>query len=265
MPRLLLVVIGGAIVTLTAVGESSPTADEAARIAAVIRPATDFSRPETYELNPAGAATSSGPMNRSAFSQPSANMDFERQLDFRVGDGIFRKLWVSAPSSTRSSDGLGPLYNARSCQSCHLKDGRGHPPAAGEQAGGSMLMRLSIPPTDDLERDALDSFRQMTLPEPTYGGQLQDLSIQGHLAEGHIRIDYEEIPIELADGETVRLRKPSYDITDLNYGPMHEDVMMSPRVAPQMIGLGLFELIEEADRSHPVSERRLHRPAGRLS
>ena len=32
------------------------------------------------------------------------------------------------PSSTKSSDGLGPLYNARACQSCHLKDGRGHPP-----------------------------------------------------------------------------------------------------------------------------------------
>ena len=50
---------------------------------------------------------------------------FAQQLDFKVGDGIFRKQWVSAPSSTKSSDGLGPLYNARSCQSCHLKDGRG--------------------------------------------------------------------------------------------------------------------------------------------
>jgi CxxC motif-containing protein (DUF1111 family) len=240
-------VIGGALVTLMAVRDATPSDDEVARIAAVTRPTTDFSKPEPYELNPAGAATSQGPMNRSAFSQPSANMAFERQLDFRVGDGIFRKLWVSAPSSTRSSDGLGPLYNARSCQSCHLKDGRGHPPAATEQAGGSMLMRLSIPPTEDLERDALDSFRQMTLPEPTYGGQLQDLSIQGHLAEGRIRIDYKEIPIALKGGETVQLRKPSYEITDLNYGPMQEDVLLSPRVAPPMIGLGLLELIDETD------------------
>ena len=29
---------------------------------------------------------------------------------------------------TTSSDGLGPLYNARACQSCHIKDGRGHLP-----------------------------------------------------------------------------------------------------------------------------------------
>ena len=61
-------------------------------------------------------------------------MTFERQLDFKVGDGIFRKQWVSAPSSTESSDGLGPLFNARSCQNCHLKDGRGRPPAPGETA-----------------------------------------------------------------------------------------------------------------------------------
>ena len=103
--------------------------DEAARLAQIVRPTSDFARAETYEINGGGAATSHKPVNISAFSNPSANMSFERELDFKVGDGIFRKLWVSAPSSTTSSDGLGPLFNARSCQSCHLKDGRGRPPA----------------------------------------------------------------------------------------------------------------------------------------
>ena len=55
-------------------------------------------------------------------------MGLAKELDFKLGNAIFRKFWVSAPSSTKSSDGLGPLYNARACQSCHLKDGRGHPP-----------------------------------------------------------------------------------------------------------------------------------------
>src|SRR3546814_4407906 len=39
-----------------------------------------------------GGATSFAPLNSSAFSHPSANMSFERKLDFKVGDGIFRKL-----------------------------------------------------------------------------------------------------------------------------------------------------------------------------
>ena len=53
-------------------------------------------------------------------------MPFEREMDFKLGNALFRKTWVAAPASTLASDGLGPLYNARACQDCHLKDGRGH-------------------------------------------------------------------------------------------------------------------------------------------
>ncbi len=187
--------------------------------------------PEPGEERPGGDATSTKPRNRSAFSNPSGNMIFERQLDFKVGDGIFRKLWTSSPSSTSSSDGLGPLYNARSCQSCHLKDGRGRPPEQGEPAV-SMLMKLSLPDGS---------------PEPVYGGQLQTFSIQGHEPEGSVRITYTEIPVKLAGGATVSLRKPSYTITEPGYGALHRDTQMSPRVAPPMIGMGLLELIPEAD------------------
>jgi len=60
-----------------------------------------------------------------------------------------------------------------------------------------------------------------------------------------MHITYEEVPVELAGGEVVSLRKPTYSVTNLGYGPMHPDVMLSPRVAPQMIGLGLLEAIPE--------------------
>lgn len=83
------------------------------------------------EEMPGGEATSRGTLiTADAFSQLSGNMGFARELDFKVGNGLFRKNWVSAPSSTKSSDGLGPLFNARACQSCHLKDGRAPPPQA---------------------------------------------------------------------------------------------------------------------------------------
>lgn len=189
-----------------------------------------------------------------AFSQPSANMAFERQLDFKVGDGIFRKLWVPSPSSTKSSDGLGPLLNARGCQSCHLRDGRGRPPAASE-AATSMVLRLSIPPQTDSDRQALATYMRAATPEPTYGGQLQNFSVNGLLAEGRMTIAYTEHPVTLADGEVVRLRKPRYGVAELNYGPMHRQTMISPRVAPSMIGLGLLEMIpEEALLKHADPE-----------
>lgn len=241
------VVLGVALMGPVVAG-AGPTrsAVDRERVAAVIQPTTDFSVAEPYELNPGGAATSFATVNRSAFSHPSANMSFERQLDFRVGDGIFRKFWVSSPSSTKSSDGLGPLFNARSCQSCHLKDGRGHPPQGGEDAV-SLFLRLSVPPQNDADRAALASRRVAVIPEPTYGEQLQGFSVQGLLAEGRMAITYDAEAVTLADGEVVTLRRPSYRIRDLNYGPMHAETMISPRLTPPMIGMGLLEAVPEAD------------------
>ena len=191
-----------------------------------------------------GAATSHKTRNIGAFSQFSASLDFARQLDFKVGDGIFRKQWVSAPSSTKSSDGLGPLFNARACQNCHLKDGRGRPPLPGETAV-SMIVKLSLPPS--ATQPAASPVPGEGPLEPTYGGQLQTFAVQGLAAEGQVAIDYSSAPVRLGDGSTVTLRKPAYRLTELGYGPLHADVQASPRVAPAMIGLGLLELIPEAD------------------
>jgi len=76
--------------------------------------------------------------------------------------------------------------------------------------------------------------------------QLQDTAIQGHAGEGRMHISYREKRVTLAGGETVRLRVPSYKITDLGYGALHPATMISPRVAPPMIGLGLLEAIPAA-------------------
>lgn len=199
------------------------------------------------ERLPGGEATSRKPVNINAFSHASANMPLERQLDFRVGDGIFRKLWASSPSSTTSSDGLGPLFNARSCQSCHVKDGRGRPPMAMDEAAVSLFLRLSIPAQTAADHALLADLKRTVTPEPTYGVQLQPFSVQGLLAEGRLDISYSDIPVQFADGETVTLRQPQYRIADLNYGPLHPQAMLSPRVTPPMIGLGLLEMIPEAD------------------
>lgn len=222
------------------------TAEETARIKKVTTPATTFEAPSRFEKLSAGAATVRARANQDAFSQSSGNLSFEDELDFKVGNGLFRKLWVSSPASTLASDGLGPLYNARSCQRCHLKDGRGHPPEGPDDNSISMFLRVSIPGgTDDVVSGIEDYIA--TLPEPTYGTQLQDFSLPGHPSEYRLQIDYEEIPVTLSDGEIVRLRKPTYTAADLGYGPLHPDAMLSPRVAPQMIGLGLLEAIPAAD------------------
>jgi CxxC motif-containing protein (DUF1111 family) len=195
--------------------------------AAILAPTTDFTAPERFETLSGGSATNRSTLNRNAFSQPSANLSFEERADFFVGNGLFRRNWVMAPSSTQGADGLGPLYNARACQGCHLKDGRGHPPAGPDDSAVSIFLRLSIPPRDVAERALLDDHLANVIAEPTYCGQLQDLAIPGHEPEGRMVIDYREVPVELAGGEVAHLRAPRYRIADLAYGPMHPEVMLS--------------------------------------
>lgn len=218
-----------------------------ARVVSVTAPAADFAAPERFERMSAGATTSEATPNRDAFSHSLANLGFEGEQEFKLGNGLFRKSWVSSPSSTQASDGLGPLFNARACQECHLKDGRGNPPTGMDGRAVSMLLRLSVPPRTETEREALAGKALLCIPEPTYGGQLQNFAVPGLAAEGEMRIAYEEIPVALNGGETVSLRKPTYTVDGLGYGPMADDVMLSPRVAPPMIGVGLLERIHPGD------------------
>lgn len=223
------------------------TAKDLARVQRVTQPTTDFSKPEQFEVMQAGAATTKKIVNGDAFSFSQANLSFEQEETFKLGNALFRKLWVSSPSSTEASDGLGPLYNSRACQNCHLKDGRGHPPEREERSSASMFLRLSVPPKTEAERAALASHQAKVIPEPTYGGQFQDFAVQGLAPEGRMVIDYADEPVTLGDGTVVTLRKPTYGVADLGYGPMSDDVMLSPRVTPQMIGLGLLEAIPAED------------------
>lgn len=229
------------------------TAEERIRIKTVTTSVRDFSKPAPFEVNSAGAATVRPRGDADAFSQPSANMDFEAELNFKVGNGLFRKLWVSSPSSTLASDGLGPLYNARSCQRCHLKDGRGHPPEGPDDVAISMFLRVSIPGDPD---DGIAEIQDYlaTLPDPSYGFQLQDFSLAGHASEYKLQIEYTEFDVPLNGEAPARLRAPTYTAADLGYGPLHPDAMLSPRVAPQMIGLGLIEAIPAQDILDYVDE-----------
>lgn len=221
-------------------------AEDKGRVDAVTAPTRDFSQAEAFEIMQGGAGTSRKLVNRDSFSHANQNLNFEDEQNFKLGNALFRKLWVSSPSSTQASDGLGPLFNARSCQSCHLKDGRGHPPE-GDSDATSMFLRLARPAVTPEEVKDVETFQTANMADPTYGGQLQDLAVPGLAGEGRMVIEYVEEPFELDDGTVVRLRRPSYSVADLGYGPMHPDTTLSPRIAPQMIGMGLIEAIHPAD------------------
>lgn len=219
---------------------------DSARVLSVTKPTSDFSKPEPFEIKQGGAGTSQHGVTRDAFSHFAPNITFAEEQDFKLGNALFTKLWVSSPSSTQASDGLGPLFNARACQSCHLKDGRGHPPERDRDAT-SMFLRLARAPSTPDERAKLERLDAMSLPDPVYGGQLQDQAVPGLSAEGRMVIRYDDQPVTLGGGETVMLRKPTYSVADLGYGPLDPTTTLSPRIANPMIGLGLIEAIAEED------------------
>lgn len=188
-----------------------------------------------------GGNTTTTVQGSNAFSQPAANLSFDGRLDFSVGNSFFRNPWIAAPATTDARDGLGPLFNTNSCQGCHIKDGRGHPPEEGQSNLVSTLVRLSIPATAERPRKIHES----VIAEPRYGDQAQDFAVPGITPEMRIIWNWDRVEMQLADGEIAELRKPRLEFTDLAHGDLHPDLMYSPRVAPAMIGLGLLEAIPE--------------------
>lgn len=150
-------------------------------------------------------------------------------LDSRIGEGLFRRMWVAAPTATQAADGLGPLYNARSCATCHPRGGGGRPPdpAVDGDQGVGFALKLS--------------------GDPVYGRQIQSNAVLGQIIEGRPTVAYREETVRFPDGETVLLRRPAHGVKDLGYGPLAEATALSARVAPRVHGMGLLDLIPESD------------------
>ncbi|MFW2373380.1 MAG: di-heme oxidoredictase family protein [Gammaproteobacteria bacterium] len=206
------------------------------------------------ELNPGGDTTISIKPTPS-FMLPAKNLAEDKKPEFHAGKALAHQPWVKAPTITSARDGLGPLYNTRTCLVCHANGGRGHMPEDDQQLLFSNFLRLSIPGHDPVNG---------VIPEPTYGDQLQSQSIalshqlrthQGADAvlhkevapEGYVYVNWIESEFVYPDGHSIRLRKPHIEIRNLGYGDMHPKTLLSLRNAPPIHGMGLLEMIEQSD------------------
>lgn len=176
----------------------------------------------------------------------------EPSLDVQLGRASFERAWVAAPASTDSADGLGPLYNARSCSGCHPEGGRGRAPdpngaRTGQPAPASLVLRLSVPASAAQPDSRLRNGHLHSLPEPRYGQQIQPLGLPGQIPEGHVEVRYTAQEVSLADGERIELNRPEYEVQALGYGPLHPQTQTSPRLAPRLLGLGLLDAIPETE------------------
>jgi CxxC motif-containing protein (DUF1111 family) len=187
------------------------------------------------------AAMSAGPltsaeMGAAAYSIPVAMLDQEQLAVFAAGREQFNEAWVVAPDPG-GVWGLGPTFNEDRCAHCHEHNGRARAPGNGEAAARGMLVRISLPGFDA---------HGGPLPHPAYGDQLQNRGVDGRVpAEGQALFTYDAVSVASGDGETVALRAPRLRFAELQFGEIGPDVLVSPRVAPAMVGLGLLEAVPE--------------------
>ncbi len=173
-----------------------------------------------------------------AFNYPARNLSDDKRGPFQIGDGVFNRNWVAAPSSVQGSDGLGPTYNAVGCSGCHNNNGRGATPLTPDEPFLGLLLRLSVPGSDAVTGGPV--------PDPNYGDQLQPYAILGVPGEGTPSVTYVETAGSFPDGAAYSLRTPSYAVGALAFGPLAQDAMVAPRLAPQMVGLGLLQAVDES-------------------
>jgi CxxC motif-containing protein (DUF1111 family) len=168
-----------------------------------------------------------------AFETPAPNLSDESLARHLAGDVQFGAIFVTAPAPV--NPGLGPVFNNTSCEGCHVGDGRGQPPPPG-QPFGSMLFRTSVGGMDP---------NGGPLAAPGIGLQLQLRAIVGFAPEGSAQIDYEDVPGVFSDGTPYTLRRPIYTLEG-GATPLPGALLVSPRVAPPVFGLGLLEALSES-------------------
>ena len=155
----------------------------------------------------------------------------EDSMDTVLGKALFERLWVSAPSSTKAADGLGPLFNARACSSCHQGGGRAAVSLQEGDLPASAGLALRVGAVQD---GAL-------VPHPLLGSQVQTFAVPGLKPESKLHVTFETRTETLGDGTAVELRRPR--ITIDGEDKLADLAWISPRLAPDLHGTGLLERV----------------------
>ena len=157
------------------------------------------------------------------------------RLDNAIGKAVFDRFWVSSPASTKGTDGLGPLYNARSCAECHVRTGRGTITLSSSEDGKPIRLHKST-----LVRIGLPDGRM----HPIYGTQIQPQAIAGMNGEAKVKITWQKKKYRYPDQTIVPLRKPKITFENWGYGTP-ETFGYSIRVAPSVRGLNVIDNLPE--------------------
>ena len=162
------------------------------------------------------------------------------QAQFDTGYAVFNTEFSPAGQPAGRVDGLGPIFNSQSCDSCHNSRRRGRGPRGDGEAPSDLVMQLG----------RLTSQGGVVRGNPDYGFVLNVTAVSGFRPEAHISIAYQPRPVRLADGTTVELREPRYRVDSVDGPKLAPDTVLMPRLPPLAQGDGMLERVpaEELER-----------------
>lgn len=131
------------------------------------------------------------------------------------GRELFIAQWTPAPGTRPTLDGLGPLFNANACTSCHSSNARVSPYNSNGTVDNSFLFRIAD--TNGNEH-------------PVYGGQLQTQATSG-VSEASISW------VESSLSNNIEF--------NISAEASLEGFNIGGRISPHLVGMGLLDLVEE--------------------
>lgn len=168
-------------------------------------------------------------------SPPAVTLEGASAPQIDLGKSLFETQWInSGDPGVGVRVGLGPLFNAASCNTCHFRGGHGQGPIGDGPTPVALVIQL--------ESQGRDS-----VGDPTYGRVFTTSAAAGVKREGRIEVRYNEIRgYYYPFGPQWSMRVPHYSLTNLNYGPLAPNTVIKPRLAPPLFGVDLLEAVPEA-------------------
>ncbi|MDP8034504.1 di-heme oxidoredictase family protein [Pasteurella atlantica] len=168
-------------------------------------------------------------------------LDYDEEDLFTIGRSFFTIPWVAAPSATTARDGLGPLFSANTCVSCHGKRNFGYIKNEQGHINRALAFKfVNLSKTYDFNQTFKAQYT-----DPIYGGQLSINGNSGAPFEAKPQIEFETRVEQFDDGTKVTLQKPIATIYNENYGKLAPQTHISLRMAPMLAGMGLIEALTD--------------------
>ena len=202
------------------------------------RAAVGRRRPPTRSWPTRAATPPSTIAGSGAFAQPVPGLDGEQRRDLRRGQQLLQRQLGHRAGLDRGRDGLGPLFNAQSCSSCHFRDGRAQPPADADDPERGLLIRLSVARRRRRARAPPRARRPAAGPRhPRRAGRGHACVITRDRAD---RASTPTAPRTRSLAPHLRgARAPTASPID--------GLLVSPRIAPAVFGVGLLEAVPADD------------------